>query len=70
MVTINQLAEMAIDISGKDVKIKNIDGPMGVMGRNSNNDLIWFKLEWEPKFTLRQGMEITYNWIDERIKLT
>lgn len=63
MVTINQLAQMAIDISGKDIKIKNIDGPMGVMGRNSNNDLIREKLGWEPKFKLKEGMERTFEWI-------
>lgn len=69
MVTINQLAQMAIDISGKDIKIKNIDGPTGVMGRNSNNDLIREKLGWEPKYSLKEGMEKTYNWIHDRIKL-
>lgn len=68
MVTINQLAQMAIDISGKDIKIKNIDGPTGVMGRNSNNELIEEKIGWKPKYTLRQGMEVTYNWINDRLK--
>lgn len=69
MVTINQLAQMAIDISGKDIQIKNIDGPVGVMGRNSNNNLIFFKLGWEPQYRLKEGMEITYKWINDRIKL-
>ena len=64
MVTINQLAQMAIDISGKDIKIKNIPGPTGVMGRNSNNDLIRKVLNgWEPKVKLKDGLERTYNWI-------
>lgn len=63
MVTINQLAQIAIEESGKDIKIKNIDGPVGVMGRNSNNDLIRKVLGWGPKFTLKQGMVKTYNWI-------
>lgn len=63
MVTINELAKMAIDLSGKDIKIKNIDGPIGVMGRNSNNELIREVLKWEPKYNLRQGLEKTYNWI-------
>lgn len=65
MISINDLAQMAIDISGKSIKIKNIDGPVGVRGRNSNNDLIRNVLNWEPKFSLRQGMELTYNWIKE-----
>lgn len=63
MVTINQLAQMAIDISGKDILIKNIEGPVGVMGRNSNNDLMREKLGWEPKYSLREGMEKTFSWI-------
>jgi len=63
MITINGLAQMAIDISGKDIKIKNITGPTGVMGRNSNNELIEKVLGWKPKYTLRQGMEKTFEWI-------
>lgn len=69
MISINDLAKMAIDISGKSIKIKNIDGPTGVRGRNSNNDLIRKILNWEPKFSLRQGMEITYNWINSQYGL-
>jgi len=64
MVTINQLAQMAIDISGKDIKIKNIDGPQGVMGRNSNNEVIERELGWKPKFKLKEGMERTFKWIE------
>jgi GDP-D-mannose 3',5'-epimerase len=64
MVTINQLAKMAIDISGKDIKIKNIPGPTGVMGRNSDNTLIRQVLNgWEPKVKLREGLEKTFHWI-------
>lgn len=64
MVTINQLAQMAIELSGKGIQIKNIPGPVGVMGRNSNNDLIIEKLGWEPKYSLRLGMVKTFNWIN------
>ena len=63
MVTINQLAQMAIDLSAKSIQIKNIPGPVGVMGRNSNNDLIREKLGWGPKYSLKEGMEKTYEWI-------
>src|SRR5271170_6537721 len=48
MVTINQLADMIIEISGKRVKVRNIPGPTGVRGRNSDNRLIREKLQWEP----------------------
>lgn len=64
MVTINGLAQMAIELSGRDIQIKNIPGPVGVMGRNSNNDLIREKLKWEPKYSLRLGMVKTFNWIN------
>jgi nucleoside-diphosphate-sugar epimerase len=63
MVSINNLAQMAIDLSEKDIKIKNIDGPTGVRGRNSDNTLIRKVLNWEPKFSLKQGIELTYLWI-------
>lgn len=67
MISINGLAQMAIDISGKDIKIKNIPGPVGVMGRNSNNKLIEKVLGWKPRYTLRQGMEKTFNWINQQV---
>ena len=63
MISINDLAKMVIDITGKNIHIKNIDGPVGVRGRNSDNTLIREKLGWEPKYTLRQGMEKLYSWV-------
>ena len=66
MITINDFAKMAIKISGKD--IKNIDGPLGVEGRNSNNDLLENKLGWKPTSKLIDGMKKTYNWIENQIK--
>lgn len=68
MITINDFAKMAIKISGKDIKIKNIDGPLGVEGRNSNNDLLENKLGWKPTSKLIDGMKKTYNWIENQIK--
>lgn len=69
MIAINDFAQMAIDISGKSVSIRNIAGPTGVRGRNSDNKLIKEKLGWEPSYSLRQGMEKTYQWIQEQIAL-
>lgn len=63
MISINELANMVIDISGNAIEIKNIEGPVGVRGRNSNNDLIREVLGWEPKYTLKEGMSKLYNWI-------
>jgi GDP-D-mannose 3', 5'-epimerase len=68
MISINNLARMTIEISGKDMSIRNIDGPLGVRGRNSDNNLIFAKLGWRPTMKLRDGMEKTYKWIEEQVK--
>ena len=52
---------------GKEVNIKNVDGPVGVNGRNSDNTLIKELLGWAPSQPLREGMEKTYNWIEGEI---
>jgi len=78
MVTINQLAEMAIKISGKNLAIKNIDGeefvekygfkcPLGVKGRNSDNRLYKEKIGWEVNQPLLVGLTKTYNWIQTKV---
>jgi nucleoside-diphosphate-sugar epimerase len=68
MIAINGLAEMVIGISGKDVSVENIPGPLGVRGRNSDNRLISEKLGWAPSQPLRTGMERTYAWIANEVK--
>jgi nucleoside-diphosphate-sugar epimerase len=68
MVAINQLAQMAIDISGKKLSINNIPGPLGVRGRNSDNSLIAGKLGWKPSRPLREGLEATYGWIKRQVE--
>lgn len=67
MVSINQLADMIIGISGKNISVKNISGPVGVRGRNSDNKLIEEKLKWKPTQTLIEGLTITYNWIAQQV---
>lgn len=67
MISINDLAKMTISISGKDLSIKNIPGPEGVRGRNSDNTLINSKLNWKPSQPLKVGMLKTYDWIKNQI---
>lgn len=67
MVTINQLAEMIIGLSGKQISIEHIDGPLGVRGRNSDNRLIEEKLNWRPKKPLIDGLRTTYDWISKQV---
>ncbi len=68
MISINDFAQMAIDISGKNLSIRNIEGPQGVRGRNSDNSLISEKLGWRPSQPLRKGMELTYAWISGQVQ--
>ena len=68
MVTINQLVETAAKVAGKVVqKVYKLDAPLGVRGRNSNNDLIREKLGWDYSQTLEEGIRKTYDWIKEQI---
>jgi nucleoside-diphosphate-sugar epimerase len=67
MVTINQLVDTAAKVADKEVQKIHIDGPLGVRGRNSNNDLIREKLGWDYSQTLEDGIRKTYNWINQQI---
>ncbi len=68
MVTINKLVEIAAKASGTKIKINHIDGPLGVRGRNSDNELIFKKLGWRPSQSLESGIIKTYDWISSQVK--
>ena len=68
MVQINQLAEMVIRISGKNLSLRHVKGPLGVRGRNSDNRLIQQKLGWAPAKSLEAGMRVTYQWVKEQVE--
>jgi nucleoside-diphosphate-sugar epimerase len=79
MVTINELAEIAIKLSGKNLSIHNIEGeeffnkygfpcPLGVQGRNSHNKLYKDNIGWAVSMPLKEGMLQTYNWIEKQVK--
>lgn len=67
MISINDLAKMVINISGKELSIQNVPGPLGVRGRNSDNALIHKETGWKPTASLRDGMLTTFEWIKEQI---
>ncbi len=67
MVTINQLVDTVGKVAGKEVRKIHIDGPLGVRGRNSNNELIREALQWDYSMTLEEGIRYTYHWIKEQI---
>jgi GDP-D-mannose 3', 5'-epimerase len=63
MVSINDYAQMIAAIAGKSLEIKNISGPQGVRGRNSDNALAQVMIGWAPRLTLREGTERLYRWV-------
>ena len=63
MVTINELVDIAARVAGKKVEKVHIEGPLGVRGRNSDNELIREKLGWDYSITLEEGIRKTYEWI-------
>jgi GDP-D-mannose 3',5'-epimerase len=67
MVTINQLVKFVSDIAGKKLTVRHKNGPLGVRGRNSDNDLIKQRLSWAPTQSLRTGLEKTYAWIEQQV---
>ena len=67
MVTINELVDIVESIEDKDLTRIYVDGPLGVRGRNSNNDLIREKLGWDYSMTLEEGIKKTYHWIGWQI---
>jgi GDP-D-mannose 3', 5'-epimerase len=69
MVSINKLASIVMDIAGKNLTINHIAGPLGVRGRNSDNKLIAEKLNWAPSYSLKKGLEKTFSWVEEQVKL-
>lgn len=68
LVSINEVAEMVIKISGKNLKIEHdLTKPQGVRGRNSNNEKIFQKLGWKPKSKFIDGITSTYNWVNKQV---
>ena len=68
LISINDLVLTVSAIANKTITIKHIDGPQGVRGRNSNNELIREKLNWVPTQDLYAGLTKTYRWIEEQVK--
>lgn len=68
MVTINSLVLMVAKAAHKKISIKHIKGPQGVRGRNSDNELIFEKLNWRPSQPLQKGIDRSYAWISNQIE--
>ncbi len=68
MISINELAMLVGRLTNKNIQIKNVDGPIGVAGRTSHNQLIKEQLSWSPPDNLENGLLKTYKWILEQIE--
>ena len=65
--TINNLYHLIADIAGVEIKLKHVEGFLGVRGRNSDNTLIRKEFDWEPSISLREGLTSTYAWIHDQV---
>lgn len=68
-VTVDELVHTVIKVSGKDVGVRYVDGPVGVQSRNFANDRIE-ALGWKPEYALQDGIELTYKWVEEQVRRT
>ena len=66
-VTVNEMVEIVSEIANKKLTVKHIDGPVGVHSRNFSNEHI-YSLGWKPKFSLREGLALTYPWVKEQVE--
>ena len=67
-ISINELVDIVSEIAGKTLRKVHVDGPLGVHARTSDNELIRSVLGYAPQENLVQGLEITYNWIKDRVE--
>jgi nucleoside-diphosphate-sugar epimerase len=68
-ITINQLVDMVEQIAGVELERRyDRSAPQGVVGRNSDNELIKKLLGWEPSIPLEVGLRATYEWIDAQMR--
>jgi nucleoside-diphosphate-sugar epimerase len=70
LVTIDELAKIAMTAAGKDLDIVHVEGPQGVRGRNSDNSRLREVLGWEPMTSLEDGIAETYRWIEKQVAIS
>jgi len=66
-VSINQLAKIIIEISGKDISLNHVEGPAGVQESHSDNRLVYKRLNWKPSRPILEGLKQTYNWVYNQV---
>ncbi len=68
-ISVAALAKMIAEIAGKDLKLKHIDGPVGVQNRGFRTDRIE-ALGWQSKVSLKEGLTQTYHWVEGQFRIT
>jgi len=67
MVTINQLAKIAMESARTHLEVRHVHGPVGALGRNSDNTLIRETIGWEPQICLVDGIADLYAWVEQQV---
>jgi GDP-D-mannose 3', 5'-epimerase len=65
--TVDELIALVISVSGKEIHVQHVEGPVGVASRNFSNDRIE-SLGWRPQIDLRHGLAVTYAWVEEQVR--
>jgi GDP-D-mannose 3',5'-epimerase len=66
-VTVEELVKTVAEVSGKEIHIQYVPGPVGVQSRNFSNERIC-SLGWKAQHYLRDGIAQTYSWIEEQVR--
>ncbi|WP_322510022.1 NAD-dependent epimerase/dehydratase family protein [Anaerolinea sp.] len=66
-VSVNELVQVVSEVAGKKVRVKHVEGPVGVHSRNFSNEKI-YSIGWRAKFSLRDGISLTYPWVESQVK--
>jgi len=70
LISINELADLIMEIAGVHLTKRHIEGPQGVRGRNSDNTLLKKVLGWSPEISLEEGLRRTYEWIETQVEVS
>jgi nucleoside-diphosphate-sugar epimerase len=65
-VTVDELVDTVIRVSGKRILKRYVEGPVGVQSRNFSKARMK-SLGWEARTSLREGIARTYPWIEAQV---
>lgn len=68
-ISVNDFVQLISEVADYRVDIRHVEGPQGVRGRNSNNTRLEQTLNWRPTISLRSGIQRTYTWIEQQVRI-